>query len=102
VGQLSGQTALVDAYAVTNVESLLIPSKNLRTLLHALILRRIALIETGAGGPVLIGTASSPDMVRLQGFLARNDYPKIQKRLIWRAHLEWRALTIQTALLTSR
>jgi thioredoxin reductase (NADPH) len=33
------------------------------------------LIETGAGGPVLIGPEVSPDVVRLQGFLARNAYP---------------------------
>ncbi len=86
VGQLSGQPALVDVHALSDVETLLIPTKNLRALLiaepelgdkimHALILRRIVLIETGAGGPVLIGPVSSPDMVRLQGFLARNDYP---------------------------
>jgi thioredoxin reductase (NADPH) len=35
----------------------------------------VVLVETGAGGPVLIGSASSPDVVRLQGFLARNAYP---------------------------
>jgi thioredoxin reductase (NADPH) len=33
------------------------------------------LIEAGAGGPVLIGPEGSPDVVRLQGFLARNAYP---------------------------
>jgi thioredoxin reductase (NADPH) len=40
-----------------------------------LILRRVALIEAGVGGPILIGPESSPDMIRLQGFLARNAYP---------------------------
>ena len=44
-------------------------------IMRALILRRVALIENGAGGPVLIGPALSPDMVRLQDFLARNGYP---------------------------
>jgi thioredoxin reductase (NADPH) len=33
------------------------------------------LIETGAGGPVLIGPAANPGLVRLQGFLARNAWP---------------------------
>jgi thioredoxin reductase (NADPH) len=33
------------------------------------------LVEAGAGGPVLIGPESSPDVIRLQGFLARNAYP---------------------------
>jgi thioredoxin reductase (NADPH) len=86
VGQLSGQPAFVDVHAIDEVEALLIPSENLRALMieepelgerimRALILRRIALVEAGAGGPVLIGPESSPDVVRLQGFLARNAYP---------------------------
>jgi thioredoxin reductase (NADPH) len=40
-----------------------------------LILRRVALIEFGAGGPALIGSAGTADVVRLQGFLTRNGYP---------------------------
>jgi thioredoxin reductase (NADPH) len=86
VGQLAGQPAFVDVHAVDDVEALLIPPHKLRALMieepelgerimQALILRRIALIEAGAGGPVLIGPASSPDVIRLQGFLARNAYP---------------------------
>jgi thioredoxin reductase (NADPH) len=86
VGQLSGQPALVDVHAIDDVEALLLPPENLRALMieepelgdrimEALILRRIALIEAGAGGPVLIGPEFSPDVVRLQGFLARNAYP---------------------------
>src|ERR1700716_3011725 len=86
VGQLSGQPALVDVHAIDEVEALLIPPENLRALMieepelgerimQALILRRVALIEAGAAGPVLIGPESSPDVVRLQGFLARNAYP---------------------------
>jgi thioredoxin reductase (NADPH) len=43
--------------------------------MRALILRRVALVEAGAGGPVLIGPEYSPDVIRLQGFLARNAYP---------------------------
>jgi thioredoxin reductase (NADPH) len=86
VGQLSGQPAFVDVHAIGDVETLLIPPQNLRALMieepelgerimHALILRRVVLIEAGAGGPVLIGPESSPDVIRLQGFLARNAYP---------------------------
>ena len=86
VGQLSGQPAFVDVHAIDNVEALLIPSQNLRAVMieeaelgerivRALILRRITLIEAGAGGPILIGPASNPDVIRLQGFLARNAYP---------------------------
>jgi thioredoxin reductase (NADPH) len=86
VGQLSGQPAFVDVHANDDVEALLIPPENLRALMieepelgerimHALILRRVALIEIGAGGPALIGAENSPDVIRLQGFLARNAYP---------------------------
>jgi thioredoxin reductase (NADPH) len=86
VGQLSGQPAFVDVHAADDVDALLISPENLRALMivepelgeriiQALILRRVALIEAGAGGPVLIGPEGSPDVVRLQGFLARNAYP---------------------------
>ena len=86
VGQLSGRPALVDAQAVGDVEALLLPPDALRAvmvreaelgekIMRALILRRVALIESGAGGPVLIGPAASADVVRLQGFLTRNGYP---------------------------
>src|SRR5258706_8071570 len=86
VGHLSGQPAFVDFHAIEEVEALLIPPENLRALMieepelgerimQALILRRVALVEAGAGGPVLIGPESSPDVIRLQGFLARNAYP---------------------------
>src|ERR1700731_1007648 len=86
VGQLSGQPAFVDVHAIDDVEALLISPENLRALMieepelgerimHALILRRVALIEVGAGGPVLIGAENSPDVIRLQGFLSRNAYP---------------------------
>jgi thioredoxin reductase (NADPH) len=62
IGDLSGRPALVDAQAVTEVEALLIPPAGLRSLLiaetelgdkimRALILRRLALIEMGAGRP---------------------------------------------------
>src|SRR5262245_53728327 len=86
IGQLSGRPALVDVRAKTDIEALLVPAEGLRRLIiaeaelgekimRALILRRVALIENGAGGPVLIGPALNPDMVRLQNFLARNGYP---------------------------
>jgi thioredoxin reductase (NADPH) len=86
IGQLSGRVALVDGHAEGDVETLLIPPDQLRALLvaeadlgerimRALILRRVSLIQGGAGGPVLIGPAASGDMTRLQSFLARNGQP---------------------------
>ena len=86
IGQLSGRVALVDGHAEGDVETLLIPPDQLRALLmaeadlgerimRALILRRVSLIQGGAGGPVLIGPASLGDVARLQNFLARNGQP---------------------------
>ncbi len=43
--------------------------------MRALILRRVNLIQGGVGGPVLIGSPLLADVVRLQGFLARNGNP---------------------------
>src|SRR5438094_5775470 len=86
IGQLSGRVALVDGHAEGDVETLLIAPDRLRALLvaeadlgerimRALILRRVSLIQGGAGGPVLIGPAALGDMARLQNFLARNGQP---------------------------
>ncbi|CAA2105931.1 FAD-dependent oxidoreductase [Variovorax paradoxus] len=86
VGQLSGRPALVDGQAEEDVEALLVSPAQLRALLvaeadlgeritRALILRRVALIESGASGPVLIGAPQSANMARLENFLRRNGYP---------------------------
>ncbi len=87
LAQLSGKPALVDALAATPVEALIIPPERLRALLvaeaelgerimRALILRRVGLLETGAGGPVIVGGGENPDVRRLEGFLARNGHPR--------------------------
>ncbi len=88
LGQLSGRADLsvFDARAVGDVEAIVVPPEALRLLLvaeaelgerilRALILRRVALIEIGFGGPVLIGAPNSPDMTRLSHFLERNGLP---------------------------
>jgi thioredoxin reductase (NADPH) len=86
LAQLSGRPALVDGHAQGVVEALVIPSHKLRDLLveeaelgerimRALILRRVGLLEAGAGGPVIIGRADHGDVLRLEGFLARNGHP---------------------------
>src|SRR5213595_2313967 len=88
LGQLSSRRSLVDAVAVGDVEALLISPEQLHGLLiaeaalgekvmRALILRRVALIETGTGGPVLIGAASLGDVARLSNFLRRNGIPHL-------------------------
>ena len=86
LAQLAGRPALVDAHAVEPVEALIIPPEKLRALLigeaelgerimRALILRRIGLLETGTGGPVIVGRPGSGDVLRLAGFLRRNGHP---------------------------
>jgi thioredoxin reductase (NADPH) len=86
VTELSGGSALLDAWADDDVDAIAVPPARLRALLIAeaglgerivrtLILRRVSLISRGAGGPTLIGQASAPAMVRLQDFLSHNSYP---------------------------
>src|SRR6266849_3850226 len=87
LAQLAGRPALVDAHAQEAVEALIIPPDQLRALLiaeaelgerimRALILRRVGLIETGAGGPVIVGRPENGDVLRLEGFLRRNGHPR--------------------------
>src|SRR5689334_18463263 len=44
-------------------------------IMRALILRRVRLLRSGAGGPVIGGGADNSDVLRLEGFLERNGYP---------------------------
>lgn len=86
LAQLSGRPALVDALALEETEALAIPPHRLRALLaaeavigerimRALILRRLGLIETGGGGPVIVGEATNADVLRIENFLSRNGHP---------------------------
>ena len=88
IGQLSRRPDLspIDARAVGDVEAIVLPPEALRPLLvaeaelgerilRALILRRVAMIELGFGGPVLVGALKSPDVMRLSHFLERNAIP---------------------------
>lgn len=86
LAQLSGRPSLVDVVAVRDSEVLAIPPEKLRAVLtaeanlgerimRALILRRMGLLETGAGGPVIVGPANHPDVLRLANFLRRNGHP---------------------------
>jgi thioredoxin reductase (NADPH) len=108
LAQLAGRPVLVDAYAMEPVEALIIRPDRLRALLvaeaelgerimRALILRRMGLLETGAGGPVIVGRAENGDVLRLEGFLRRNGHPHQRlnpetdpeaKALIERFHIE--------------
>ncbi len=83
---LSGSPALVDAIAQEPLEALVIPPERLRALMvaeaelgerimRALILRRVAILQAGVGGPIILGRAENGDVLRLEGFLRRNGHP---------------------------
>jgi thioredoxin reductase (NADPH) len=87
LAQLAGRRALADATAQEPVQALIIPPDRLRALIiaeaelgerimRALIIRRIGLLETGSGGPIIVGRADNGDVLRLQTFLRRNAQPQ--------------------------
>jgi thioredoxin reductase (NADPH) len=87
LAQLAGRPALADATAQEPVQVLIIPPDRLRALLiaeaelgerimRALIIRRLGLLETGSGGPIIVGRADNGDVLRLQIFLRRNGQPQ--------------------------
>jgi len=114
LAQLAGRPSLVDAHATRPGRALIISPERLRALLvgeaeigerimRALILRRVGLIETGIGGPIIIGRADHPVVLRLEGFLSRNGHPfqhldpevdPEAKTLIERFHLDSSELPI--------
>ncbi|MGZ3409862.1 MAG: Crp/Fnr family transcriptional regulator, partial [Xanthobacteraceae bacterium] len=72
LAQLAGRPALVDADTVEDVEALVVHPDRLPALfvaeadvgeriMRALILRRVGLLETGAGGPIIVGRANDGD-----------------------------------------
>jgi thioredoxin reductase (NADPH) len=98
---------------VTDVELVAIPPDKLRALLiaeadlgerimRALILRRVGLIEAGAG-PIVIGEEHDADVLRLVNFLTRNGHPYLSldpahdscaKTLVERFHVQPEELPI--------
>ena len=86
VSQLSGRPALVNAIAKTEVEALVITPENLRALViaeaelgerivRALILRRVALLESGSGGLLLVAPPGNGALFHLRAFLNSNAHP---------------------------
>jgi len=87
LAHITGRPSLVDARADEEVLVLLIAPERLRAvfigeaqlgerILRALILRRMVVLETGSGGPLIIGGADDRDVLRLREFLRRNGHPQ--------------------------
>jgi thioredoxin reductase (NADPH) len=86
IGQLSGARALANGTALGEVEALMLSPAELRKLViaeamlgekivRALTLRRMGLIESGTGGPLIVGDKRAPSVLRLGNFLRRNGIP---------------------------
>ncbi|TCK33503.1 thioredoxin reductase (NADPH) [Paraburkholderia sp. BL8N3] len=83
--ELTGKPHLVDGYALSEVEAILISPAEVRTLMveeaqlgeiimRALILRRAGLVQEGSG-PVLIGSVRETKTLALEGFFRRVNHP---------------------------
>lgn len=88
LAQLSGRPSLVDGTALSDGEAIVIAPDRLRAVLiaeaelgerimRALILRRVGLIERGAG-PIVVGDEEDGDVLRLVNFLRRNGHPYLR------------------------
>ena len=113
LAQLSGRPSLVNGEALTDGEAIAIAPDRLRAVLiaeaelgerimRALILRRVGLIERGAG-PIVVGSEADGDVLRLVNFLRRNGHPFLRldpeqdscgQALVDRFHVDERALPI--------
>ncbi len=108
LAQLAGRPSFGDAEVTEPVEALIFSPDRMRALLiaeaelgerlmRALILRRTQMLQDGVGGPVIVGRAENPNVLRLEGFLARNGTPRMRldpetdpeaKALIDRFHVD--------------
>jgi len=88
LGSLTGARSFVEGIAEGDLEAVLIAPDALHhvfiseaalgeKIMRAYILRRVGLIEAGAGGPVLVGESSHPGVARLRNFLTRNGIPHV-------------------------
>ena len=87
VSQLAGRGTLASGLAgpqgctalpfdAAHIRALVVGSAEVgEIVMRAFILRRVALIQGGGVGSLLIGRPNTPDLLRLEGFLNRNGYP---------------------------
>ena len=88
LAQLAGRASFGDGIVTEPVEALIFSPDRMRALLiaeaelgerlmRALILRRTQMLQSGVGGPVIIGRSENGDVLQLEGFLARNATPRM-------------------------
>jgi thioredoxin reductase (NADPH) len=88
LAQLAGRPSFGDAVASGPVKALIFSPDRIRALMiaeaelgervmRALILRRTQMLQDRVGGPVIVGRAENPDVIRLESFLARNGTPRM-------------------------
>ncbi len=89
INQLSGRPSLAGlragsqgctfvSFDAAHLRSLIIGSAEVgEIIMRAYILRRVAYLDAGLGGSILLGTRSDASLMRLQGFLTSNGYPHI-------------------------
>ena len=87
VSQLAGRQSLAAGHAgaegctalpfdAAHVRALMVGSAEIgEIMMRAFILRRVGLLKSGGVGSILVGEPGTPDLTRLEGFLARNGYP---------------------------
>lgn len=87
INQLSGRPSLSGlrggpdgcvaiAFDAPHLRALIIGSAEVgETVMRAYILRRVAYLDAGVGGSILVGASGDPSLMRLQGFLSSNGYP---------------------------
>jgi thioredoxin reductase (NADPH) len=89
LAQLAGRPSFGEAFASEPVKALIFTPDRMRALLiaeaelgerlmRALILRRAQMLQDGIGGPVIVGRLENPNVLRLEGFLARNGTPRMR------------------------
>lgn len=76
-GRAGDHGCLALPFDAAHLRALMVGAAELgEVIMRALILRRVGLIEAGAGS-ILIGTPGSADLVRIQNFLTRSGYPHL-------------------------
>ena len=76
IGRAGTEGATAIPFDDVHVRALMIGSAEIgEIMMRAFILRRVGLIDEGRAGSTLIGTPGTPDLARIEGFLARNGYP---------------------------